>query len=82
MLHELGIGFKSIQENIDTTTSGGKLVFHIFGALAGFEREIIRERTQAELASDRRRGKKSATGQRHSLPGMCRYSETWLLINP
>jgi DNA invertase Pin-like site-specific DNA recombinase len=57
MLHELGIGFKSIQENIDTTTSGGKLVFHIFGALAEFEREIIRERTQAGLASDRRRGK-------------------------
>ena len=39
-----GIGFKSLQENIDTTTSGGKLVFHIFGALAEFERDIIRER--------------------------------------
>jgi DNA invertase Pin-like site-specific DNA recombinase len=57
MLHELEIGFKSIQENIDTTTSEGKLVFHIFGALAEFEPEIIRERTQAGLASDRRRGK-------------------------
>jgi DNA invertase Pin-like site-specific DNA recombinase len=44
-------------ENIDTTTSGGKLVFHIFGALAEFEREIIRERTQAGLASARSRGK-------------------------
>src|SRR5918992_1113343 len=41
------IGFKSLTENIDTTTSGGKLIFHIFGALAEFERDIIRERTQA-----------------------------------
>src|ERR671932_388425 len=45
-LAEQGIGFKSLQESIDTTTSGGKLVFHIFGALAAFEREIIRERTR------------------------------------
>jgi DNA invertase Pin-like site-specific DNA recombinase len=52
-----GVGFKSLQENIDTTTSGGKLVFHIFGALAEFEREIIRERTQAGLTSARSRGK-------------------------
>jgi DNA invertase Pin-like site-specific DNA recombinase len=56
-LDEKGIGFKSLQENIDTTTSGGKLVFHIFGALAEFEREIIKERTQAGLASARSRGK-------------------------
>jgi DNA invertase Pin-like site-specific DNA recombinase len=56
-LHDRGVGFKSLQENIDTTTSGGKLVFHIFGALAEFEREIIRERTQAGLASARTRGK-------------------------
>jgi DNA invertase Pin-like site-specific DNA recombinase len=52
-----GVGFKSLTENIDTTTSGGKLVFHIFGALAEFEREIIRERTQAGLVSARSRGK-------------------------
>ena len=44
-LQEKGIEFKSLTEAIDTTTSGGKLVFHIFGALAEFEREIIRERT-------------------------------------
>jgi DNA invertase Pin-like site-specific DNA recombinase len=56
-LNARGVGFKSLQENIDTTTSGGKLVFHIFGALAEFEREIIRERTQAGLASARSRGK-------------------------
>lgn len=52
------IGFKSLQENIDTTTSGGKLVFHIFSALAEFERDIIRERTRAGLDASRARGRK------------------------
>src|SRR5262245_59819689 len=56
-LQERGIGFRSIQENIDTTTSGGKLIFHVFGALAEFERDIIRERTKAGLAAARARGK-------------------------
>ncbi len=46
-LHERGIGFKSLTESIDTTTPGGKLVFHVFGALAEFERDLIRERTHA-----------------------------------
>ena len=49
------IGFKSITEAIDTTTSGGKLIFHIFGALAEFERDIIKERTQAGLNAARAR---------------------------
>ena len=44
LLAERGIGFRSLSEQIDTTTSGGKLIFHIFGALAEFERELIRER--------------------------------------
>jgi DNA invertase Pin-like site-specific DNA recombinase len=57
-LENRGIGFKSLTENIDTTTSGGKLIFHIFGALAEFERNLIRERTQAGLAAARARGKK------------------------
>src|SRR3954468_2831144 len=50
------IGFKSLTENIDTTTSGGKLIFHIFGALAEFERNLIRERTNAGLQAARVRG--------------------------
>jgi DNA invertase Pin-like site-specific DNA recombinase len=57
ILNNRKIGFKSIQENIDTTTSGGKLIFHIFGALAEFERDIIRERTQAGLQAARARGR-------------------------
>jgi DNA invertase Pin-like site-specific DNA recombinase len=51
------IGFRSLQEHIDTTTSGGKLIFHIFGALAEFEREVIRERTNAGLQAARARGR-------------------------
>ncbi|MHB8324630.1 MAG: recombinase family protein [Candidatus Dormibacteria bacterium] len=56
-LAERQVGFRSLTESIDTTTSGGKLVFHIFGALAEFERELIRERTQAGLAAARARGR-------------------------
>ncbi len=52
-----GIGFKSLQEHIDTTSSGGKLFFHIFAAMAEFERDLIRERTQAGLAAARARGR-------------------------
>jgi DNA invertase Pin-like site-specific DNA recombinase len=52
------IGFRSLQESIDTTTSGGKLVFHVFGALAEFERDLVRERTQAGLKAARARGRK------------------------
>jgi DNA invertase Pin-like site-specific DNA recombinase len=57
-LHARNIGFKSLTENINTITSGGKLIFHIFGALAEFERDIIRERTNAGLNAARTRGKK------------------------
>lgn len=56
-LEQREIGFRSLTENIDTTTPGGKLIFHIFGALAEFERSIIRERTIAGLASARARGR-------------------------
>jgi len=63
-LNERGIGFKSIQENIDTTTSGGKLVFHLFGALAEFERDLIRERTRAGLEAARARGRRGGPPKR------------------
>jgi DNA invertase Pin-like site-specific DNA recombinase len=56
-LEQQGIGFKRLQENIDTITSGGKLIFHIFGSLAEFERDLIRERTQAGLEAARAHGK-------------------------
>jgi len=56
-LERKGVGFKSLRENLDTTTPGGRLVFHIFGALAEFEREIIRERTKAGLGAARARGR-------------------------
>jgi DNA invertase Pin-like site-specific DNA recombinase len=57
-LSDRGVGFKSLQESIDTTSSAGKLVFHVFSALAEFERDLIRERTNAGLAAARARGRK------------------------
>jgi len=56
-LAERDVGFRSLQESIDTTTSGGRLVFHIFAALAEFERDLIRERTRAGLLAARARGR-------------------------
>lgn len=56
-LQTRGIGFKSLQESIDTTTPGGRLTFHIFAALAEFERDLISERTHAGLAAARARGR-------------------------
>jgi DNA invertase Pin-like site-specific DNA recombinase len=58
LLESRSIGLRSLTEAIDTTTAGGKLVFHVFGALAEFERSIIRERTRAGLEAARARGKK------------------------
>src|ERR1700730_5068304 len=57
-LDKRGIGFKSLTESIDTTTPGGRLIFHIFGSLAEFERDLIRERTNAGLAAARARGRR------------------------
>lgn len=64
-LDERGIRFRSLQETIDTTSSGGRLVFHVFAALAEFERDLIRERTNEGLAAARARGR---TGGRPSSP--------------
>lgn len=64
-LDERGVGFQSLTESIDTTSAGGKLVFHIFGALAEFEHTLIRERTKAGLAAARARGRKG--GRKPSL---------------
>jgi DNA invertase Pin-like site-specific DNA recombinase len=58
-LQAKGVEFVSLQESVDTGTSGGKLVFHVFGALAEFERELIRERTLAGLKAARDRGSKN-----------------------
>ncbi|WP_044345738.1 recombinase family protein [Pseudomonas meliae] len=57
-LEARGVGFRSLMENIDTTTSGGRLIFHVFGALGQFERDLIRDRTKAGLAAAAARGRK------------------------
>ena len=56
-LNDGGVGFRDLQEQVDIATAGGKLVFHVFGALAEFERELIRERTAAGLKAARARGR-------------------------
>jgi DNA invertase Pin-like site-specific DNA recombinase len=57
-LEKRGVGFRSITEAIDTTTPGGRLVFHLFGALGQFEKDLIQERTRAGLAAAKARGRK------------------------
>ena len=57
-LEKRAVGFRSLTEAIDTTTPGGRLVFHLFGALGQFERDLIRERTRAGLTAAEARGRK------------------------
>lgn len=57
-LEARGVGFRSLTEAIDTTTPGGRLIFHIFGALGQFERDLIRERTRAGLDAAAARGRR------------------------
>ena len=64
-LEKRGIGFESLTERIETSTAAGRLVFHVFAALAEFERNIIRERTKAGLAAARARGR---SGGRPGMP--------------
>ena len=59
LLNEKGMYFKSLQESIDTGSSGGKLIFHVFGALAEFERDMISDRTLAGMAAAKERGRVS-----------------------
>jgi DNA invertase Pin-like site-specific DNA recombinase len=65
-LEERGVGFRSLTEQIDTTTPGGRLIFHVFGALAEFERALIIERTQAGLAAARARAQRGTPTRRRS----------------
>ena len=79
-LQDRGIGFKSLTESIDTTSSGGRLVFHIFGALAEFERDLIRERTMAGLEAARARGRKG--GRKPSLSKTDTQTAAAMLLDP
>jgi len=63
-LEDKKVGFRSLQEEMDTMSSGGKLIFHVFGALAEFERNLIRERTTAGLTAARARGRKGGRPKR------------------
>jgi DNA invertase Pin-like site-specific DNA recombinase len=69
ILEKRGVGFRTVTEAIDTTTSGGRLIFHLFGALGQFERDLIQERTRAGLVAATLRGRKggaSLLSQRRS----------------
>ena len=68
-LHKRSIGFRSLTENIDTTTPTGKLIFHVFGAIAEFERDLNRERTHAGLEAARARGRVGGRPRKLNTPG-------------
>jgi DNA invertase Pin-like site-specific DNA recombinase len=79
-LEQREVGFRSLQESIDTTTSGGKLNFHVFGTLAEFERDLIRDRTQAGLDAARARGKRG--GRKRALTDKQIAMAAELMQNP
>lgn len=79
-LETRGVGFRSLTEAIDTTTAGGKLVFHIFAALAEFEHSLIRERTKAGLAAARARGRKG--GRKRKMTTMDARKAKAMLLDP
>ena len=81
-----GAGFQSLTDGIDTTTSGGKLVFHIMGALAEFERSLISERTKAGMQAAKKRGKRLGRppaltlSQRHHVFKLLKAGESQRMI--
>lgn len=79
-LHQREIGFRSLTESIDTTSASGKLIFHIFGALAEFEHSLILERTKAGLAAARARGRKG--GRRPSMSSLDVKKAAAMLSDP
>ncbi len=80
-LQKRNVGFRSLTENIDTTSPGGKLIFHIFGSLAEFERDLIRERTLAGLAAARARGRKGGRPRAASLNDAHKLARAQALYN-
>jgi DNA invertase Pin-like site-specific DNA recombinase len=79
-LNDREVGFKSLTEAIDTTSSSGRLVFHIFGALAEFEHSLIRKRTIAGLEAARARGRKG--GRKPSMSGSDIRKSSAMLSDP
>ena len=75
LLKNQGVSFKSLTENIDTSTATGNLVFQIFGALAEFERNLITERTVAGLIAARARGRKGGRPRRNPSSGRFNYAK-------
>lgn len=79
-LDAIGVHLRSLAESIDTTTPGGRLIFHLFGAVAEFERAIIRERTAAGLKSARERGRRG--GRKKKLTGVALKAARLLWADP
>ena len=77
-LEARGVAFSSLNEAIDTGSAGGKLIFHVFAALAEFERSLIRERTRAGLAAARARGRNGGRPRKMS-PDQVRMAKAMLL---
>lgn len=77
LLQSRGVGFKSLTENMDTTTPGGVLIFNVFAAMAQFERDLIRERTNAGLQAARARGHKGGRPSKLTEKQRARISELY-----